>query len=650
MTSVDKLKDMSFYQKDRLNLLYGNNIAGLIVTFIASAFLVFYFRESQLNAFKINWFVLFSCVLLLRFADVLWWKIAHKTEHYNYTTAFVRFTLGNIVTALLWCTYSLMTYQNASTIEVTANAMIVSAMAGGAASALSGHKTLSFLYSFILLVPFAMALFLSNNHYQEAIGGLGFMLSFILLTISNKSADFTFAAIELKHQNALLVNHMEEQVELRTHEIYELSNIDSLTRLFNRDAFLKHLQEMLDDCVKTKESLALLFIDLDGFKKINDSLGHDIGDHVLSQTAIRLMQEVTDDFLLCRWGGDEFLIAAKNKSRLDIVEYANNLIKNIHQPYLVENNHLSIGATIGVSFYPEDTHDKYKLIELADTAMYFQKKTEPSHVKLFSKQLGLQLQREQLLKDGLSQAIENNELRLVYQPIISSVSGKIIAFEALLRWQHGDENISPDEFITIAEQYGLIRKIGSWVLKEACHAVKLWNQNGVAISVSINVSVIQLQDENFVEFVQKTLAEQQIPSELIHIEITETVFIEDTQRLFKHIKKLQKNGIKVSIDDFGTGFSSLSVMQNMSVNIVKIDRSFVDNIATSGLVIIEAVMQISNTLDYKVVAEGVETHEQATQLANMGVHFLQGFYFKKPMELNDVKLLLRESDSLLISL
>lgn len=632
------------HQQDAANMLYDNSIAGLFISFAASLVMVFSFDNQSTIMFKFGWLATISILIFVRLLDVIWWKENVKNTNFDGLKAINRYSLGTVLTALLWCAYSLYVFQHEGVIELASNIIIICGMAGGGATVLAASKKTSVLYSLILLLPFSIALLLSDVSYQQILGLLGFAYTAVLLMVTMKLADFTTQAIKIKNENMLLVHHMEEQVAERTKEIHHLSNIDPLTGLSNRTAFLFKLQQKMDFCEYHQQNLAVLFIDLDGFKKINDSLGHEMGDNVLKQTADRLVNS-KEDQLLCRWGGDEFLIGLSNKKESEVIAYAKNIINKINQSYIVENNRLSLGATIGVAYFPEHAKDKMKLIELADTAMYFQKNLASSNVNVFSEGLSKKLIREQRLKDRLAQAIENEELRLAYQPIQQTDNSKITSFEALIRWQLDGETIPPEELISIAEQYGLIRKVGNWVLRTACEAAKEWNADGRNISVSVNVSVIQFHDDDFIEIVEKSLADSGLKANLLHLEITETVFVVNPKLLFERVKVLQSIGIQVSIDDFGTGFSSLSIMQDLAVNIIKIDKVFIDKISGSGLAIIEAVMQIADTLSYKVVAEGVETKEQALLLKSMGVHFLQGFYFDRPIEQENIAEYLNNADA-----
>jgi diguanylate cyclase (GGDEF)-like protein len=480
--------------------------------------------------------------------------------------------------------------------------------------------------------PGSICLLLSDEYALQLLGILGISFSFVMIIVAKKSADFTLHTLVLKNENAVLVHHMEEQVEQRTQKIYELSNLDPLTGLFNRTAFLSQLKSVIET---SEKSFALLFIDLDGFKKINDSIGHKAEDEILRQTARRLNECPLDSQLICRWGGDEFLVALENTDVATAVKNAELVIEMLSEPHNIENSALSVSATIGVSLYPDHAVSEDRLIQSADMAMYFQKKHAPSSVGVFSKQLEEIYSHELRLKNRLSVAIEKQELRVVFQPLILSGNHKPIAFEALLRWNLDGESIPPDAFIAIAEQYGFIHTIGAWVLRQACLQASQWGREH-HLAVCVNVSVIQLQDENFLAIVDSALSNSLLPAGLLHIEITESVFASDISVISNQIKRLQSRGIKVSIDDFGTGYSSLSVMQELAVNVVKIDRSFVSQMNSNGYAIISAVMHIASLLDFLVVAEGVETEEQALELSNLGVHFLQGFYYSRPIEIEDI--------------
>jgi diguanylate cyclase (GGDEF)-like protein len=582
-----------------------------------------------------------TSLLLIRLLDWRVWKHREQATAFNGRKAIRRFITGANITAVMWSIYILKVISNplSGDIDLSTHIIIISAMAGGSATVLAGHKYTAMAYAFILLAPPSLGLLFSGIYERQMLGILGVLFGIVMVVIAKKNAEFTAQAVLLKNQNAVLVHHMEEKVERRTHTIYELSNLDPLTGLFNRTAFLQHLKLRLLEAKQHQQSLAVLFIDLDGFKKINDAIGHDTGDHVLNNTAQRLKHLCQNHHLLCRWGGDEFLLAIEDCDESLAKERSEEIIQALSAAYTFANIRLSVGATVGIALYPQHSQNEHSLIRLADTAMYAQKKRAPSTVGVFSDQLEKQIHRELLLKDGLSQAIEKNQLSLVYQPIIDANDCQIVSFEALLRWRLNDEMIPPDEFISIAEQYGLIRKIGQWVLEQACQTASTWTQRH-PIAICVNVSVAQLEDDDFVEIVTTALQNSQLAPELLHIEMTESVFTSDISLLAEQIKALQDIGIKVSIDDFGTGYSSLSIMQDLAVNIVKIDRSFVQRIDTNGYAIITAVMHMARALNYSVVAEGIETQKQMQILRSLGVDYLQGYYFAKPLAIEQVEQLI----------
>lgn len=629
-------------QRDAAALLYGNAISGIIVTLVTSSSLVFSFSNPSSDIFKKSWWCGMFILLTLRMADVVWWKIKLQHTDFSGKCAIKHFIIGVNITAIMWAVYLVYITMHTSDIELSITLIAISAMAGGSATILAAHKYTAMFYAFVLLAPGSVGLLLSEVQALQLLGVMGFSFSIVMVITSKKSAEFTHHTLFLKNENTALLHHMEEQVEQRTNKIYELSNLDPLTGLFNRTAFLKNLKSVV---AKSKNTFALLFIDLDGFKKINDSIGHKGGDLILKQTADRLKSIDVEAQHLCRWGGDEFLIVLADTNEATAVEKSTQLIELLSEPHNSENSVLSVGATIGVAIFPEHAKTEDRLIQSADMAMYYQKKNARSTVGVFSKQMENRYSHELRLKNELKKAIERQQLRLVFQPLVLSTNYKVTAFEALIRWQLDDDNIPPDEFIPIAEQYGLIHEIGAWVMMNACLQASQWDIKQ-QLAVCVNVSVIQLKNELFINIVDDALSRSGLPAELLHVEITESVFAPDTCFLSDQIKLLQARGIKVSIDDFGTGYSSLSVMQDLAVNMVKIDRSFVSNMDGNGYAIISAVMNIASSLDFLVVAEGVETEMQAQQLSLLGVHFLQGYYFSKPIEIKNIPSYLDNTNSI----
>ncbi len=593
--------------------------------------LVFGFENPEAADFKLLWWAGMMAILAARAIDVIWWKKTQQIKHYDGKKATLRFVFGVNLTALMWCVYSLSVFQSSNNIELACNIIIVSSLAGGASTVLAAHRFTVIVYSFLLLAPFSFALLLSSQVYQSLLGALGLAFSLVMVFTARKAATFTKKALQFKNENEVLVHHMEEQVAQRTQKIYELSSLDPLTGLLNRRTFLNKLSQQIELSKSLNQSLALLFIDLDGFKKINDAIGHEMGDKILSRTGDRLKDFCGKDQISCRWGGDEFIMVFPNTGSTMAQLESKKIIASISKPHEFNDNRLLVSATVGISMFPQHSTEAALLIRLADAAMYYQKKQAPSRAFVFSEELDEQILREHQLKSGLAQALNKQELRLVFQPIVCSKTRQTLGFETLVRWQFGKESIPATEFIDIAEQYGMIQSIGAWVIQEACNIASSWDRSQTLV-VSVNVSITQLQDENFLNIVDLAIQNSGLASEQLNIEITESVFASDRDLIFKQVAALQSRGIKVSIDDFGTGYSSLSIIQDLAVDIIKIDQYFVANLDTKGRTIIHAIITIANSLDYLVIAEGVESAAQAKTLSDLGVYCQQGYYYSKPIE------------------
>lgn len=636
-------------QRDALNLLYGNNSGSLVVTLSICVALVFGFSDNPDKALKIYWFVFMCALFAWRFWDMRYWQTKLDGHEYDATKPMLRFAIARYLTAFALSAYSIMFFDSMDVIELTCTIVIMSAMAGGAATVLAANKGLSLSYAFILLTPLSVLCLFSAENYQNIFGVLGLIFVVVMFSSAKRSSEFTAESILIKNQHADLLDQMElknqeisevnanleAKVKKRTEQIFELSNIDPLTKLFNRNAFSENLKLLIDSCKLRNSKLAVLFIDLDGFKSINDSHGHAIGDKVLVETAKRLSSQAKKQQCLCRWGGDEFLITLQDSDVDKACEFAKQLIITLSQPVKVEHHSLTVGATVGIAMYPEHGDNEMQLITLADTAMYVQKQTAKSDVCVFTELMRETLHREIKLKEGLSHALKNDELFMVFQPVIDSKSGEVGFCEALLRWELNGESISPNEFIPVAEQHGLIHSIGAWVLQQSCQLAANWDFDDT-VDLSVNVSVAQLMQGDLVSIVKSALESSGFNAKNLHIEITESIFTEDIDYVLEQMKALQKLGIKVSVDDFGTGFSSLALLQSLSADVVKIDRSFIASIDKGGKAIIQATQYMANELGYTVVAEGVETKVQADALSAMGIESLQGFYFSNPMKVGEL--------------
>lgn len=642
-----ELRQKRIIERDSVSALYADSVGGLLVTIACALALIFGFPGSGLQEFKYTWGALFFCLMSFRLIDTVYWHRKLRYTDYKPSGPQKRFVISVFITSIMWMTYALTLIQSADWLELSTLIIILSSLAGGGATVLSGNLKLSVIYSLLMTAPLSLMMVLSDDKNQNILGVLGLFFAVVLVLASIRAAQFTRNAIMLKNRNADLVDSMEEKnkeiseansaleskVQDRTREIYELSNIDPLTGLFNRNAFSTSLSKILVNCEAQGRPFALLFIDLDGFKAINDTQGHGVGDRVLVAIAQRLTLFSKGPEYICRWGGDEFIIVIEDVDSDDAIDFGRDLIKSLSQRIQVDLSKLTVGATIGVAMYPEHGNDESELISLADTAMYVQKEKAKSDVCVFSADMRKSQLREQELKEGLALALQNHEFHLVYQPVIDNQTNEVSFCEVLIRWELDGVLIPPQEFIPIAEQYGFIHEIGEWVLMKACVESGNWIFDD-KVDISVNVSVPQLLRNDFVDIVKAALVNSGFPATSLHLEITESVFANNADVMFARIAELQSLGIKVSVDDFGTGFSSLSQLQKMSADIVKIDRSFIASMDEGGQAIIQATQYMAKQLGYSVVAEGVETKEQADELSDIGVNCSQGYYFSYPMTID----------------
>ena len=432
------------------------------------------------------------------------------------------------------------------------------------------------------------------------------------------------------------------QLESANEELRRRAFIDPLTGLPNRMLFEDRLLHAMqrydrdDDSRARREpcKLAVLFVDLDGFKPINDMLGHAVGDEVLKEAARRLRTATRDSDTVARIGGDEFVLLAEDVSDVaDCASLANRVIQVLAQPLEVQGHQVTLSGSVGVALYPEHG-DRMKLVQNADAAMYTAKRAGGNTYALFESRMNEGLQEQLSLQHDLRHALERGELQLHYQPKIDARLGRLQGVEALLRWHHPTRGmVGPNVFIPIAERFGLINGLGNWVIEESCRQMRVWADEGLSMNVAINLSVHQLRTEELVPRIESALARYQVmPSQLL-CEITESVAMEDIESTQRAFEELSRIGVYLSIDDFGTGYSSLSYLRQLPARQLKIDRSFVADIEVrpDARAIVSAVIQLAHQLGLRVVAEGVETEGQRDILLVLQCDELQGYLLARPM-------------------
>jgi diguanylate cyclase (GGDEF)-like protein len=436
-------------------------------------------------------------------------------------------------------------------------------------------------------------------------------------------------------------------------QIRRLAYCDSLTGIPNRQAFLEMLERELQRSKIGNKKFAVLFMDLDAFKRINDTLGHDVGDQLLRQVSDRLRETIRPSDLLsrgdsltrddearqgtnlARLGGDEFTILIPD---LDRVEHALNVAHRVkdamRRPFLIEGNEIFVTASIGISLFPEDGDDCTSLLKYADTAMYHAKNCGKNNAKLYSSSLTMQIMSHVKLEVGLRKALQNDELYLLYQPQLDVRSSEIVGVEALVRWRHAERGIvSPTEFIPLAEETGLIVPIGEWVLRTACSQARSWQkQTRRPVRMAVNLSAKQFKDENLSQIVLSALHDTGLDPRLLELELTEGTLMDDAKATMATLEQLRGIGVYLSIDDFGTGYSSMNYLKRFDVRALKIDRSFISGLPqdSENAAITRAIIAMAHGLKMVVVAEGVETGEQLVLLEEYGCDLVQGFYLGRP--------------------
>jgi diguanylate cyclase (GGDEF)-like protein len=421
---------------------------------------------------------------------------------------------------------------------------------------------------------------------------------------------------------------------------------DALTGLPNRMLLNDRVSQAIIAAPHHMKKVAVLFLDLDGFKHINDSLGHPIGDKLLQSIANRLVECARDSDTVSRQGGDEFVVLLSEVEQAeDAAIAARRMLQTVAECYSIDRHDLHVTASVGVSVYPDDGLDAETLIKNADTAMYQAKESGRQSYKFFKPAMNVRAVERQSLEEGLQRALERRELTLYYQPQVNLTTGAITGAEALIRWMHPTRGlVSPADFIPVAEDCGLILSIGAWVLREACGQARAWMDAGLrATNMAVNVSAMEFRDQNFLENLFAILAETGLDPKSLELELTESVLMKHAASTAKILQALRESGMRVAVDDFGTGYSSLSYLRKFPVDTLKIDQSFIRQISTDGddTTIVKAVIGMARDLKLRVIAEGVETPEQAVFLRACRCQEAQGYYFGRPVPPQQFAMLLR---------
>lgn len=426
-----------------------------------------------------------------------------------------------------------------------------------------------------------------------------------------------------------------DQLKKAENQIEYMSYYDKLTGLPNREYLQEYFNSRYSNLDMFENKLALLFLNIDRFKNINDSLGYSVGDKLLKLIAERFKNYLADKVaIMIRMSGDKFIVLVEYEDMEEIDTLVKGIFKILREPFEVDSHDLYITTSIGVSIYSSSCDSLDNLMKYGETAMHRAKDDGKNGYQYFEKFMNLENIRELTLENQLRKALKNEEFYLVYQPKVNSKDGHISGVEALIRWQSSELGlVSPVEFISIAEETGLIVPIGAWVLEEACKQGKLWNDKGYEVTVSVNISTVQLQRYNFLDTVKTIIRTSKIDPKYLDLEITENGIMKNLDKSEMIMKELSVMGIKISIDDFGTGFSSLSYIKRFQANTLKIDRSFVKDIPEdeNDMSITLAIINMARSLNMLTVAEGVENEDQLEFLRKNKCDVIQGYYFSKPV-------------------
>ncbi len=486
----------------------------------------------------------------------------------------------------------------------------------------------------------------------------------IVTSIPTKNPDEYHALFAIQDETTLssvldnnkeMLRQLISEIDIRKETEKKLSymaQFDALTGLANRTLFNEFLSQTLARTERQGSLFALLFLDLDHFKNVNDTLGHDAGDELLIQVADQLKNCVRSSDLVSRFGGDEFAIIMDVKQPEDAAKVSEKIITEISTPFDLSAKQVQIGVSIGIALYPADGKTADKLRKSADTAMYHAKHCGKNNYQYFVQEMHDKATAQMTLENDIKKAISQEDFDLYMQPQIDASTGKPLGMEALIRWPHASRGmISPAEFIPASEKCGLIIPIGDWVMRKTCQCISMLTDNSFlpdSFRIAVNVAVPQLQQKQYVETVKQIIDETGVDPKYLEIELTESTMMDAPERIRSVLHEFHEMGVRIALDDFGTGYSSLNSLGRLPVNCIKIDLSFVQNIGkdSNDELIIKSMIALAHGLDLQVVAEGVETQDQIDFLRHHGCDLLQGYFFSRPIPFEEARLFLANSNYL----
>jgi len=427
---------------------------------------------------------------------------------------------------------------------------------------------------------------------------------------------------------------LEGKVEERTKELNRIAYHDELTKLPNRNLLIDRISNSIETASRSKQKLGVLFLDLDRFKTINDSLGHNIGDKLIKEVANRLKKALRKEDTISRNGGDEFVVVIKQmKSSDEAIPIAQKLIESMTNIFEIDSHKIHIGVSVGISIYPNDGSTPIELLRNSDTAMFSAKKNGGNRLQFYDESMSSRLRERLALENELHTALEKSEFYMVYQPQVDCITGETVGFEALIRWHNKNLGaISPGQFVPLLEETGLIYAVGKWVIKEVISFLRSGSTNNV--SIAINLSALQCSDISLADYINNEINHASINSACIEFEITESLLINDFEKTQTFLNKLHNTGCSIALDDFGTGYTSMSYLTSLPIDIIKVDQSFIRDINDNSTLenIVRAIVNMSTSLGIKNVFEGVETEEELAVIKKLNGRVIQGYLYSKPLD------------------
>ena len=552
---------------------------------------------------------------------------------------------GVVLAGIGWACYPYLFQQTFSIKEEMICLIIFCGMSGGSITLLSADLRSALAFTLITVIPYCYVMITRGGGDERSIGIMGLGYAIALCLSATRSSKFIITSIASQAKVKRLVINLESEVEKRTKRILKLEQKDMLTGLFNRNSFFSKVDILRQEKNNKSESIdSFIHIDIEKFHIINNTYGHEYGDYMLNEIGQRLSKiDTFFNSVSSRWGSDEFIIYISCHSEQAINDFINQVIGNLSRSIQSKNIRVTPSYHIGYYYCTDNYYPIDKAIKNSYLAVSEGKRSN-QHICCFDQKIQASNERKSYLRRAMVEALEMQDFFMNYQPIVDSELDKVHSFEALIRWNLNGELVSPEEFISIAEEHGLIIDIGKLVLKMAIETLHDINVDNPRVSMSINVSAIQFEDENFIEYLQFLIAQYAVQPGNIHLEITETAMITNLDKLTRIIKQVKEIGVMISVDDFGTGFSSILVLKNLRIDYIKVDKSYVDNICRNEKdhSIVSAVVKMAHSIDSKVIVEGVEYPDQLALLKESNIDLYQGYLFSKPVKKDQVLALLKQ--------